>query len=210
MIKIIKTIKTTSIHFISFLRFVYIFLKKINFKDILAHRLSLFRIFSVVIAIDIISFWGLASINPLQFLNPFQFLFLPDTDQREELTLYYPASFDSNTEETKLIPIKQKVLQVAISEDNTISKDLQDSITKNVFYIVHELSLGSTNLKAKRLFRNQDLLSRVWAYDHTVVLHLNSDIWESYSKEHQHIIQEAILKSILSNIKWVKYVYWAR
>ena len=184
-----------------------------NFCSTFSQRLSkplfIFRLSCVILVTDCLLFWFLGSINPLQLLNPLKFLGSNSADDREVLTLYYPSSLELKQNGTgkntgELILVQQKVYQLPEEE----SKDRDHRLTQNVWYILQELSLSPPNLKIKRVFENIDLIKSLWVQKKTLIVHLNSNIWQQYNKRKQRLIKKSILKSVTENISHLKRVTW--
>ncbi len=180
-----------------------------KFFQRLSEPLFIFRLSCVILVTDCLIFWFLGSINPLQLLNPLKFLKSSSVDDREFLKLYYPSSLElkqngkgKNTEE--LILVQQKVYQ--LSEED--SKDRDHRLAQNAWYILQELSLSPSNLKIKRVFKNIDLIKSLWVQKKTLIVHLNSNIWQQYNKKKQRLIKKSILKSVTENISHLKRVTW--
>lgn len=182
------------------------------------NRLSLFRLTALAIALDFVAFFAITAINPFQLLNPLQFLWPPAEDSRSELVLYFPKSFtvEENTVseeeseekvqagiENKTIKVKQKVKQVDDTGDKWRSGD---DLRHNALLILNELILGPTDLKAKRILKDNDLIADIWHRDSILAVRLNPVRWRAVNKEERLLAMYCMRKSLKANLQGIERV----
>ena len=194
---------------------IKLFLKKLRNPD----KIFLYRLFAVIIALDFISFFSLASLNPLQLLNPLKFLQTPARDERPALAIYFPKvkhelfNYSANGDlpkalqkepEDNIVQLKQNVYQVQIPEN------YNEQTLKNAKYILQELRIGpkDKDIKADRLLKEKDLIKDIWLHGKNLIININKSLWENIDINRQKLIKICIEKSILSNITSIEEIIW--
>ena len=172
--------------------------------EILNHRLKLFRVFTATLALDIIAIFILGSLNPLQLINPLQFLLKDDIDIRNQISLFFPRAFEyneqKNNEEINIIEVRQAV---------SLSVNTQDHILDNVKMIISELIKGPNHLVARRFIKDPLFVKKLWLKDEkTLVIHINKEIYSKMNIKAKKEIKACFEKSLLANISFLSEIIW--
>ncbi|MDH5716777.1 MAG: hypothetical protein OEZ22_03950 [Spirochaetia bacterium] len=196
------------------------------------NKIQLFKILTLIITVDIISFYSLSSLNIFELLNPLKFLDPPAVDTRNYLILYYPSiDIENNSvdddesnlnlkknnkhhkkikkeyvfKKDEIISIKQKVFQQFDAENNNLQ------LTDNVRFIIQELIIGPNDKenKAKRFIKEKMLIKEIWAYKNNIILNIDKKIWDDIELKRQYIIKYCVEKSIMTNIFSLENVIWS-
>ncbi|MCB1146532.1 MAG: GerMN domain-containing protein [Leptospiraceae bacterium] len=174
-----------------------------KFKD----KTYVFRFFVSILALDIVAFMLLAGVNPLQLLNPVQFLFSHNLDTRPSLSLYFPASILSedlekeDAENLQLTKISQRVEQ---TNDEKLPED--EKAKQNARLILLELVSGPTDLKARRFLPRVFPVRKLWLVEAVLYVDLNPELMAKLNDRQKTLAEEAIRRSITENISAIKDV----
>lgn len=102
-------------------------------------RLFVFKTFALVLVIDIVAFWVLGSINPIQLVNPVKFLWAPLLDERPVLKMYYPVAFS----------LKDTLAEVEKEENSETAKETAEP-EQNITDAEIEQRIISVNQKVEQ------------------------------------------------------------
>ena len=180
-------------------------------KKIYSDRLFSLQLVAVIICLDFLSFITLASIDVTYFLNPFHFLSSPPVDERVQLKMFYPPAFslkkqDQQGDSRGLISINQKVYQKNFS--NKIKLNTKEKLFKNIELLIHELTIGVSDIRVKRAIKNKNLIQKIWIYNENLIIHLNNKLWSKLNVNEKTLIKDSLFLSITGNFATIKDIIW--